>query len=72
MHASKSNRPDKRFLTRTIKIQPRQRKRKFMSDTTVPEIKLQGMWLEELGFFEGKRIIIIPSRKKLVIRLSDY
>ena len=45
--------------------------RKFRSrtwdNTTVPEIRLEGKWLEALGFEEGKEIKIKQQKRKLTI-----
>ncbi len=35
--------------------------------TTVPEIRLEGEWLRELGFEEGEQVQIIQQRRKLTI-----
>jgi Toxin SymE, type I toxin-antitoxin system len=39
-------------------------------ETRVPLIKLQGVWLRELGFEEGDRVIIVVEKEKLVITLD--
>lgn len=48
---------------------------KFRSRTrdniTVPEIRLEGKWLKELGFEEGREIKIEQQMNKLTILLSD-
>ncbi len=48
------------------KFQPRERKY-----TPVPEIRLEGRWLKELGFEIGKEIQIKQQRNKLTIMLTD-
>ena len=35
----------------------------------VPQIRMQGNWLEKLGFITGKKIMIEESYGKLLIRL---
>jgi toxic protein SymE len=48
------------------KFQPRERK-----NITVPEIRLEGKWLKELGFEIGKEIEIKQQQNKLTITLAD-
>jgi toxic protein SymE len=48
------------------KFQPRE-----WEYTPVPEIRLEGKWLKELGFEIGKEIEIKQQRNKLTITLSD-
>jgi len=47
------------------KFQSRERK-----NITVPEIRLEGKWLEELGFEIGKGIEIKQQQNKLTITLT--
>jgi len=47
------------------KFQSRERK-----NITVPEIRLEGKWLEELGFEIGKEIEINQQQNKLTITLT--
>ncbi len=46
---------------------------KFRSRTydniTIPEIRLEGKWLEKLGFKEGETIIIQQETNKLTIMI---
>jgi formylmethanofuran dehydrogenase subunit D len=35
----------------------------------VPQIRIQGIWLDKLGFKTGKKIIIKESYGKLVLKL---
>lgn len=37
--------------------------------TTVPEIRLEGKWLADLGFTEGSQVQIQPEQNKLTITL---
>ena len=46
------------------KFQPRRWK-----NITVPEIRLEGKWLEELGFREGEQVQIEQQQDKLTITL---
>lgn len=38
---------------------------------TIPEIRLQGKWLKDIGFIEGKRIKVKQQKKKLIITLDE-
>ncbi|HAD95760.1 MAG TPA: hypothetical protein DCG19_00060 [Cryomorphaceae bacterium] len=53
---------------RKLKIQGKFRTR-ARDIITVPEIRLEGKWLEELGFEEGKEVRIKQQRNKLIITL---
>ncbi|UTW66902.1 SymE family type I addiction module toxin [bacterium SCSIO 12643] len=53
---------------RQLKIQRRFRY-KGSYTTTVPEIRLEGRWLEKLGFNEGDQIQIEQQPQKLTITL---
>lgn len=53
---------------RKLRIQSKYRERTFDS-TTVPEIRLVGKWLDELGFKEGKQVVIDQKKNKLTIKL---
>lgn len=59
-------RPD----VRSLKIQPKTRINTW-SETTVPEIKLTGNWLENLGFKPEQRVTITTMNKLLIIRLDE-
>ncbi len=39
--------------------------------TTVPEIRLEGRWLEKLGFQHGQHVQIKQQRNKLIITLQE-
>ena len=53
---------------RKLKIHSKFRYRRW-DNTTVPEIRLEGRWLEELGFKEGEQVQIEQEHNKLVITL---
>ncbi|MEO0554812.1 MAG: SymE family type I addiction module toxin [Bacteroidota bacterium] len=53
---------------RKLKIHSKFRTRRW-DNTTVPEIRLEGRWLEELGFEEGGQVKIEQQRHKLTITL---
>ena len=58
-------RPD----VRSLKIQPRFRENAY-STVDVPEIKLCGNWLSQLGFCQGRRVIITTMNELLIVRLQ--
>ena len=41
----------------------------YTNNTKIPQIRIQGKWLEKLGFSEGKKILIQEKRGELVIKL---
>lgn len=53
---------------RKLKIHSKHRSRRW-DYTTVPEIRLEGRWLAELGFKEGDKVQIKQQRNKLTITL---
>lgn len=53
---------------RKLKIYQKFRSRTW-DQTTVPEIRLEGKWLEALGFEEGKEINVKQQKNKLTITL---
>lgn len=52
---------------RKLKIYRKFRYRKWGKNYTVPEIRLEGQWLEQLGFEQGNEILIEQKNNKLVI-----
>ena len=54
---------------RKLKIHSKYRPRRW-DYTTVPEIRLEGRWLSELGFKEGQQVKIEQERNRLVITLD--
>lgn len=40
---------------------------KAWNTTAIPEIRLHGKWLKDLGFIKGKEIIIEEQKNKLII-----
>lgn len=38
----------------------------------VPQIRIQGVWLEKLGFTPGEKIIVAESYGKLVLRRISF
>lgn len=54
---------------RALKIQCKFRKREY--DTIIiPQIRMEGKWLENLGFKIGNEIIIKPQKNKLIITIN--
>ncbi len=55
---------------RSLKIQPKTR---FNTDSKkdVPEIKLSGVWLQNLGFQHGGRVTITTLQNLLIIQPSE-
>jgi toxic protein SymE len=51
---------------RKLKIHSKFRARAW-DNTTVPEIRLEGKWLEKLGFKEGAEVSIQLHQNKLII-----
>ena len=54
---------------RKLKIHTKHQKRSW-KDITVPEIRLEGKWLAELGFEEGEHVQIEQLKRKLVITMN--
>ena len=55
---------------RKLKVYQKFRYRTW-DNTTVPEIRLEGIWLKELGFEIGKDIKIKQQKNRLTITLTD-
>ena len=53
-----------------IKIQPKHRRRTY-DEIWIPEIKMEGKWLEKLGFKQGEHVKVELKRKKLIITLIE-
>ena len=54
---------------RSLKIQPRFRENAY-STVDVPEIKLCGNWLSQLGFCQGRRVTVTTMNELLIVRLQ--
>ena len=52
---------------RILKIYSKFRNRRWRNNYTVPEIRLQGKWLENLGFKEGAQVKIKEQHHQLII-----
>ncbi|MCP9751515.1 SymE family type I addiction module toxin [Ferruginibacter sp. HRS2-29] len=59
-------RPD----VRSLKIQPKTRFNKY-SQKDVPEIKLCGEWLQQLGFELNARVLVTSMPNLLIIRTTE-
>ncbi len=59
-------RPD----VRSLKIQPDTKINRW-SQTTVPVIRLSGLWLDRLGFTPERRVTVTTMNKLLIIRLDE-
>ena len=55
---------------RKLKVYQKFRTRTW-DNTTVPEIRLEGIWLKELGFDIGKEIKVEQKKNKLTITPTD-
>jgi hypothetical protein len=55
---------------RSLKIQPDIRFNRW-SRTTVPVIRLSGVWLDKLGFTPEQRVTVTTMNKVLIIRLDE-
>ena len=55
---------------RTLKIQPKHRFNSY-STSIVPELKLCGKWMEDLGFKKESRVEIYTSKGLIVIRPEE-
>lgn len=58
-----------RNQVRKLKIQSKFRLRRY-DNATVPEIRLEGKWLQEVGFKEGEHVKIWVERNKLTITID--
>jgi toxic protein SymE len=52
-----------------LKIHSKHRPRTW-DNITVPEIRLEGKWLDKLGFKEGRQVQIEQQKNKLIITLN--
>ncbi|MDP2387881.1 MAG: SymE family type I addiction module toxin [Bacteroidota bacterium] len=55
---------------RKLKIHSKFRPRRW-DNTTIPEIRLEGKWLDELGFKQGQIVIIEQEQNKLIITIDN-
>ena len=55
---------------RILKIYSKFRYRRWSNNYTVPEIRLEGIWLEQLGFEQGNEVLIEQKKNKLIITVK--
>jgi len=55
---------------RKLKILTKYRTRKY-DETKIPEIRLEGKWLEALGFKQGQTVKIKQQKNKLTITVVN-
>ncbi|GAL86401.1 hypothetical protein MYP_3630 [Sporocytophaga myxococcoides] len=70
MRAPEKKKTSKRPEVRRLKIQPGIRFNRWCR-TTVPVIRLSGIWLNKLGFTPEQRITVTTMNKLLIIRLDE-
>jgi toxic protein SymE len=56
--------------SRRLKIYTKYRSRRWGS-TTVPQIKLEGLWLEQLGFKKGQEVDVEQTPDKITITVRQ-
>ena len=56
---------------RILKIYSKFRYRRWGNNYTVLEIRLEGQWLEQLGFEQGNEVLIQQKNNKLIITLRE-
>jgi Toxin SymE, type I toxin-antitoxin system len=70
MRTPEMRKTSKRPEVRSLKIQPDIKVNRW-SQTTVPVIRLSGVWLDKLGFTPEQRVTVTTRNKLLVIRLEE-
>jgi hypothetical protein len=70
MRTSDGKKTNKRPEVRSLKIQPDIKVNRW-SQTTVPVIRLSGLWLDKLGFTPEQRVTVTTMNKLLIIRLEE-
>ena len=53
-----------------LKVYSKFRYRRWSNNYTVPEIRLEGQWLEQLGFEQGNEVLIEQKKNKLIITVK--
>lgn len=54
-------------MVKKVKLQPKYRQLTY-SQKTVPELKISGVWLEDLGFKSGDTVNITTCEGTLIIK----
>ena len=57
-------------MSRKVKLQPKYRQLAHRVKI-VPELKISGVWLEEIGFRAGQRVSILTRGQKLIINPAE-
>jgi toxic protein SymE len=57
--------------SRKLKIYAKYQSRRWGGGVSIPEIRLEGKWLDELGFKKGQTVIIEQEQNKLTITLDN-
>lgn len=55
--------------SRKLKIYTKYQARTY-GGVTIPEIRIEGKWLEKLGFRQGQMIDIVEKKNKLIITVD--
>lgn len=58
------------FKQRTLTVSERHQEREQTRGVWVPELRLRGLWLGQIGFEAGVRVVVDYVDDKLVISLS--
>lgn len=56
--------------SRKLKIHTKCQARAYGAITTIPEIRLEGKWLDKLGFKQGQTVNIEEKKNKLTITID--
>lgn len=56
--------------SRKLKIHTKYQARAYGATTTIPEIRLEGKWLDKLGFKQGQIVTINQKKNKLIITID--
>ncbi len=57
-------------MFKKVKLQPKYRQLAY-NVKVVPELKISGVWLEELGFEIGQTLSITTRNQKLIIKPAE-
>ena len=68
--ASHTRQAKKMSKFRKLKIHTKHQARRYYA-VTIPEIRLEGKWLDELGFKQGQTVLIQLENKKLIITVEQ-
>lgn len=54
--------------SRKVKLQPKHRQLSWGNQKVVPELRVNGIWLEQHGFKAGGQVEITVSQNELIIK----